>query len=128
GDPGVEDGPHPRAPRGIDGAEGTAAGVVDDESGARGIDAVGRGCGIHSPNSNPVRCEVIDDRDEVWPRAPHRRWLSAWIIRRARPRLCPPAAAGAPGGAGRPRLGRQRLRSEEHTSELYSRSEIVCRL
>src|SRR5690349_22885931 len=32
------------------------------------------------------------------------------------------------GGASRPRRGRGRDRSEEHTSELQSRRDLVCRL
>ncbi len=49
----VEDGPHRRSPRRIGGGESTAAGVVDDQGGAGGVDAVGRGSGIHDLDSNP---------------------------------------------------------------------------
>src|SRR2546421_9091847 len=53
-------------------------------------------------------------RTRALPRATHRR---------------PPRQAGAPGDAPDPRRpDRERGRSEEHTSELQSRSDLVCRL
>src|SRR2546427_9503033 len=38
------------------------------------------------------------------------------------------AARGSGGGARGPRVEQARLRSEEHTSELQSQSNLVCRL
>src|SRR5438270_9156368 len=46
---------------------------------------------------------------------------------RSRTRSVPPPAGPAPGSAP-PRWPRRRPRSEEHTSELQSQSNLVCRL
>src|SRR5699024_12844528 len=60
----------------------------------------------------------------VWARPQHRCWPG-------RTRRYPPAADGAapPGPrAARTRAARRPSRSEEHTSELQSRFDLVCRL
>src|SRR5690606_41261806 len=52
-----------------------------------------------------------------------------WSDGGARPAEPGAAAPGTePGGPGRPRAPAQQLRSEEHTSELQSRENLVCRL
>src|SRR5215204_2047214 len=45
-----------------------------------------------------------------------------------RPRPCSPGTPPRRGGGRRGRSGRASARSEEHTSELQSHSELVCRL
>src|SRR5206468_5236597 len=69
-------------------------------------------------------------------RAPHAQWRRGRHPRLHGPRTDRRRGTGWPGGPLRPRLcavsahsrGRRGPRSEEHTSELQSRSELVCRL
>src|SRR2546430_10275332 len=56
-----------------------------------------------------------------------------WILRcrrsgRCRSRAAGPVRASCHSSAWRPRRGSWQLRSEEHTSELQSQSNLVCRL
>src|SRR5688572_31740913 len=50
------------------------------------------------------------------------------VVRFGLRRLEPVEATGWYGQIGHPQLERQHLRSEEHTSELQSQSNLVCRL
>src|SRR2546421_6990132 len=64
-------------------------------------------------------------RSGAWERA---RESAAARRSRARPPARPPARAAPPRTAGAASLLPTAYRSEEHTSELQSRSDLVCRL
>src|SRR5699024_11379566 len=61
-------------------------------------------------------------------RATRRCCTGALSARRSGLRRAPSGAGRAPGGRRGDRAERQEARSEEHTSELQSRFELVCRL
>src|SRR2546421_1567913 len=68
------------------------------------------------------------------PRAPHtaprrsRRRAATGATAQAAPNAPPGRVPAAPSAPARPVYRRTRRRSEEHTSELQSRSDLVCRL
>src|SRR2546430_6790108 len=56
------------------------------------------------------------------------RWYAGRRTRPMRPRCCSRPAAASPTWCGRPLGSSGSSRSEEHTSELQSQSNLVCRL
>src|SRR5690606_36300511 len=82
----------------------------------------------------PVMLSVRDDEELHVATIPRRtRSYSAALIShvcslRARARAASPILARLPGSVRRTRTARAVVRSEEHTSELQSRENLVCRL
>src|SRR5690606_41363970 len=116
-----------RARTGPEGRQGTAHAVCDAADRSGGEAFAGRGAGAGGRQLHALR----DDGNDQYPR-------------RHRPGGRPPRPEGSPGGPDRGHRGRERTvpggltassarpparaRSEEHTSELQSRENLVCRL
>src|SRR5438874_5691419 len=73
---------------------------------------------LHFPDTTLFRST---NRLTVKPRGTYSAWPAMRIV------SCPPSGGGGGGGGGHV-LSSADMRSEEHTSELQSRSDLVCSL